>query len=184
MHQQALVEKCIEQDRQAQRFLYESYSPQMMAVCYRYAADQDEAADILQEGFVKVFQNLEKYQDRGSLEGWIRRIMVNTAIDHLRRRKKRQQEMELNETIVDSMVEDAIDHLEAEFLLHLVQQLPDGYRTVFNLYGIEGYSHQEIAQQLGISEGTSRSQYTRARAQLQRLIKAAYQQKTVYRDVI
>ena len=92
--------------------------------------------------------------------------------------------MELNETIVDSMVEDAIDHMEAEFLLHLVQQLPDGYRTVFNLYAVEGYSHQEIAQQLGISEGTSRSQYTRARAQLQRLIKAAYQQKTVYRDAI
>lgn len=178
------IEACIKQDPRAQRLLYETYAPQMMAVCYRYAQDQAEAQDMLQEGFVKVFQHLERYQDRGSLEGWIRRIMVNTAIDHLRRRKKQQQDIELNEGIVDAGVSDALDDLEAEFLMDLIQQLPDGYRAVFNMYAVEGYSHQEIAQQLGISEGTSRSQYTRARNQLQRLIKAAYQQKMVHKDAI
>lgn len=182
--QQNWIEACINQDPQAQRYLYETYAPQMYGVCLRYAQDEAEAQDMLQDGFVKVFQNLNRYQDRGSLEGWIRRIMVNTAIDHLRRRKKNQQDVELNETIVDSEVSDAVDQLEAEFLMELVQSLPDGYRAVFNLYAIEGYSHQEIAQQLGISEGTSRSQYTRARRQLQRLIRNAYQQKMVYKDAI
>lgn len=155
-----------------------------MAICYRYAYDEATAEDMLQEGFVKVFQSLHRYQDHGSLEGWIRRIMVNTAIDILRRRKRQRGEMELNETIIDSEVEDALDHLEASFLMELIQQLPTGYRLVFNLYAIEGYSHAEIAEKLQISEGTSRSQYTRARGMLQRLIKATYQERIVYRDAI
>jgi RNA polymerase sigma factor (sigma-70 family) len=181
---QALIDACLRHEAPAQRRLYECFAPQLMAVCYRYASDQAMAEDILQEGFVKIFQNLHRYQDQGSLEGWMRRIVVNTAIDQLRRRKRQQGEIELNETIVDAQVEDAIDHLEAEFLLNLIQQLPEGYRLVFNLYAIEGYSHAEIAKQLNISEGTSRSQYTRARGQLQRMIHTAYQEPTVYRDAI
>jgi RNA polymerase sigma factor (sigma-70 family) len=175
--QQALIHACIEQDPQAQRSLYDRFAPQMMAVCCRYAKDRTEAQDILQEAFVKVFQHLGRYRDSGSLEGWIRRIVVNTAIDHLRRNKRQQQDIELNETTLDVGVEDVLDHMEAAFLMELIQQLPEGYRAVFNLYAVEGYSHQEIAQQLEISEGTSRSQYVRARHQLQKLIKIAYQHK-------
>ena len=181
---QALIQACLRHEPAAQRRLYELFAPQLMAVCYRYAADEALAEDILQEGFVKIFQHLKRYQDHGSFEGWMRRIMVNTAIDQLRRRKRQHVELELNETLVDAQVEGALDQLEATFLLDLIQQLPDGYRLVFNLYAIEGYSHAEIAQQLRISEGTSRSQYTRARTQLQRLIQAAYQEPTVYRDAI
>jgi RNA polymerase sigma-70 factor (ECF subfamily) len=181
---QALIQACLRHEASAQRQLYEQFAPQLMAVCYRYASDESLAEDILQEGFLKIFQHLDRYQDQGTLEAWMRRIIVNTAIDQLRRRKRQRGELELNEAIVDADVEDALDHLEASFLLEMIQRLPDGYRLVFNLYAIEGYSHVEIAKQLDISESTSRSQYARARSQLQRLIKAAYQEKTVYRDVI
>jgi len=180
----ALIKACLKHDVQAQRRLYELFAAQMLPVCFRYAGSKPEAEDILQEGFIKVFQHLPRYKDTGPLEAWIRRIMVNTAIDYLRRNKRRQQELELNETILDPKWEDVLDQMEATFLMELIQELPDGYRMVFNLYALEGYSHQEIAKQLGISEGTSRSQYTRARKHLQRLIQAAYQEKKVYRDAI
>ena len=181
---QALLKGCIKGDSRAQRELYERLAPKMLAVCYRYARTEAEAEDILQEGFVKVFVNINKYQDRGSLEGWIKRIMINCAIDHLRKEKAYAHQASLNEVIVGDEAADALDNLALEDLFALIQRLPDGYRMVFNLYAIEGYNHAEIAQQLHISESTSRSQYTRARAMLKTKIRELYLEKHTLRDAI
>ncbi|MBI1183396.1 sigma-70 family RNA polymerase sigma factor [bacterium] len=142
----------------------------MMGVCLRYAQNQAEAEDILQDGFVKVFSNMHKYQPFGSFEGWVRRIFVNTAIEYYRQRRKfmindielENQDFEFND--------DVVDRLAAEEILALIKGMPDGYRMVFNMYAIEGYSHKEIAEELGISIGTSKSQYSRARTHLQKLM--------------
>ncbi len=182
MHRE-LIQACQKQKPQAQRELYHQFAPAMLAVCFRYARNREEAEDVLQEGFVKVFQKIHKFDDKGSLEGWIRRIMVNTAIDHLRKEKHYQHQLEINEAITEEVTENALDHLEAEALLALIQSLPTGYRVIFNLYGIEGYSHAEVAEQLGISESTSRSQYTRARALLKEKVRETYMETKVYRDV-
>lgn len=182
MHRE-LIQACQKQKPQAQRELYHRFAPAMLAVCFRYARNREEAEDVLQDGFVKVFQKIHKFDDKGSLEGWIRRIMVNTAIDHLRKEKHYQHQLEINEAITEEVTENALDHLEAEALLGLIQSLPTGYRVIFNLYGIEGYSHAEVAEQLGISESTSRSQYTRARALLKQKVRETYMETKVYRDV-
>ena len=168
----------------AQRALYELFAAKMMAVCYRYARDEAEAEDILQDSFVKIFKKIENYEDKGSLEGWIRRIVVNTAIDLLRKRKHQKKELELNEAITEEISADVLDQLELEFLYKIIHALPPGYRMVFNLYAIEGYSHAEIGKQLNISESTSRSQYTRARAMLKQRIQRAYMETNLYKDVI
>ncbi|MEZ4847657.1 MAG: RNA polymerase sigma factor [Bacteroidia bacterium] len=181
---QALIKDCIKQKPQAQRELYQLFAPKMMALCYRYARDEANAEDILQEGFIKIFQKINKYDDRGSFEGWVRRIMVNTAIDHIRKQKHQQNEVEINEVISEDVSESVLDKLEAEHLFEVIQQLPTGYRLVFNLYAIEGYSHKEIGEQLNITESTSRSQYTRARAMLKRKIEELYMEQNIYKDVI
>ena len=181
---QALIKDCIKQKPQAQRELYQLFAPKMMALCYRYARDEANAEDIPQEGFIKIFQKINKYDDRGSFEGWVRRIMVNTAIDHIRKQKHQQNEVEINEVISEDVSESVLDKLEAEHLYEVIQQLPTGYRLVFNLYAIEGYSHKEIGEQLNITESTSRSQYTRARAMLKRKIEELYMEQNIYKDVI
>jgi RNA polymerase sigma factor (sigma-70 family) len=157
-------EGCLRNERKYQELLYKVLSPKMMAICMRYAKDKDEAQDILQEGFVKLFKNLNNYRGEGSLEGWIRRIMVHSAIS--RYRKARTM------VLVDDFGEDNNmkagtsyngNTLEAADLLQLIQQLPDTYRSVFNMYAIEGYSHQEISNTLGLSELVSRTTLCRAR---------------------
>ncbi|MEO0583505.1 MAG: sigma-70 family RNA polymerase sigma factor [Bacteroidota bacterium] len=180
---QALIRGCVKQDPHAQRELYDLFAPRMLVVCYRYAASAAEAEDILQEGFIKVYQSIKKYKDRGSFEGWIRRIMINTAIDILRKERHAHHQLELNETITEDDQEDALDQLEAEYVLDVIQGLPDGYRMVFNLYAIEGYSHAEIGKKLQISESTSRSQYTRARSMLKRKLVDSRTYQHSYRDV-
>ncbi|MCM5529279.1 RNA polymerase sigma factor [Parasegetibacter sp. NRK P23] len=142
----------------------------MYGVCLRYTSDQEEAQDILQEGFIKVFRNLEKFRQEGSFEGWIRRIVINTAIEHFRRRKHLQPVTEKEEAAIEATEESALDRLAEKDIIALVRQLSPGYRAVFNLYVIEGYGHKEIAEMLGISEGTSKSQLARAKAVLQRLV--------------
>ncbi len=162
-----LANKCIKGDPRAQRELFEMYAPKMMGVCLRYMKDQMQAEDVLQDGFVKVFTKLQKYEGNGSLEGWVRRIMVNTALDHLRKSNKFNANISMDD--VDYKVEsdsDALSDLMEEDLLKLIQDMPDGYKTVFNMFAIEGYSHKEISDQLGISENTSKSQYSRAKAYL------------------
>ncbi len=142
-----------------------------MGVCLRYAEDRDEAEDILQNGFIKVFENIETFRGTGSLEGWIRRIMVNTALNNYRQKKSMQNTVDVDDVHYMLAEEhNMIDSFHANDLLKIIQKLPTGFRTVFNLYAVEGYTHKEIADMLGISENTSKSQYSRARMHLQKMI--------------
>ena len=171
MTDEQIVQGCIRKDPLAQKFLYEKFSRKMMGVSLRYSDSREEAEDVLQNGFVSVFQNIESFKGTGSLEGWIRKIIVNTALTNLRKNKKLKQNIELES--VEFML-PSTNHLNDSFaakdLLRIIQTLPTGFKTVFNLYAIEGYSHKEIGDLLGISEGTSKSQYSRAKAHLQKLI--------------
>ena len=150
-----------------QELLYHRFSPKMYAVCLRYAGNSEDAQDILQDGFVKVFRNLDKYRAEGSFEGWVRRIFVNTAIEHYRRASNMYPITESQEVSIEDRGWSAIDKLDIKDLMQIIQELSPGYRTVFNLYVVEGYTHREIADMMGISEGTSKSQLARAKAILQ-----------------
>jgi RNA polymerase sigma-70 factor (ECF subfamily) len=180
----ALVKRCIRKDPAAQKELYQRFSPALMAVCYRYARDREAAEDMLQEGFIKIYQKLDRYTFQGSLEGWMRRIVVNTSIDILRKNKHQQKETDIEDAYGEEVSDDAIDSLELEYLFNLIQNLPTGYRLVFNMYAVEGYSHKEIGTKLGISESTSRSQYTRARSLLKKRIYEDNLETKLYRDAI
>lgn len=167
MDEITLANKCIEGDQLAQRKLFEMYAPKMMGVCLRYMRDHAQAEDVLQDGFVKVFTKLDKYSGEGSLEGWVRRIMVNTALDQLRKTSKFNSNVSMDD--VEYKVEsdsDALSSLMEEDLLKLIQEMPEGYKTVFNMFAIEGFTHKEIGEKLGVSENTSKSQYSRAKAYL------------------
>jgi RNA polymerase sigma factor (sigma-70 family) len=153
--------------------LFEQHSGKMMTVCLRYAADQMEAEDLLMEGFVKVFRYLHQYKFEGSFEGWIRRIIVNTALKHIQKKKLRFEEV-VEEKNTVTLESNAYQHMGEKDILELVKKLPDGYRVVFNLYAIEGYSHDEIAELLGIQAGTSRSQLVKARKLLQQQMAALH----------
>jgi RNA polymerase sigma factor (sigma-70 family) len=165
-----LIENCINGNRKSQKELYEHYSSKMFAVCLRYSKNQMDAEDILQDGFVKLFNNLHRFRGEGSFDGWVRRIFVNTAIEHIRRKNLNTTVGEgLENTIVDKQ-KNALDNLYEKDIIKTSRTLSDGYRTVFNLYAIEGYSHKEIAQQLGITESTSKSQFSRAKAILRNML--------------
>ncbi|MGB4770562.1 MAG: RNA polymerase sigma factor [Chitinophagaceae bacterium] len=166
-----LILGSIRGDRRMQELLYKTYSPKMYGVCLRYAGNPDDAQDILQEGFVKVFKNLTRFRGDGSFEGWIRRIFVNTAIEHYRRKVNMYPVTENQENSIEDKDWTAFDRLALKDLLEIIQELSPGYRTVFNLYVVEGYTHKDIADILGISEGTSKSQLARAKAILQNVIK-------------
>jgi RNA polymerase sigma-70 factor (ECF subfamily) len=168
MSEHELVEACLKNDRKAQKALYDQYSRQMMAICLRYAGNASAASDIMQEGFITVFEKLRQFKGEGALGGWIRRIMVNTALLYLRREKKFAFHEEPDDHHDAFAAEaDVFDKLGTEALLKLIGALPDGYRTVFNLFAIEGFSHKEIADQLGISESTSKTQFFKAKKHLQ-----------------
>lgn len=168
MDEQSLIEHCLKGDSIAQRTLFEKFAPKMLAVCLRYMKSQEEAEDVLQEGFIKVFTKLKDYNSSGSLEGWIRRIVVNSALDQIRKNQKFLKDTPLDEVTfkLDNNY-SILEELNAQSLMDLVQQMPTGYRTIFNLFAIEGFSHKEIGELLGISENTSKSQYSRARTYLQ-----------------
>lgn len=172
MHnEKELIDQCLQGVPKAQEALYRHFAPRMYGVCIRYARNTLEADDILQEGFIKVFHYLKDYRHQGSLEGWIRRIVVNTAINYYRSKIHEWEEVSIDKAgNTPSVQASEIDNLGREELLALIRQLPEGYRLVFNLYVIEGYSHQEIGQLLGITESTSKSQLSRARASLQEKI--------------
>jgi len=165
-----LIKGCIEGDRRMQKQLYDQFSPKMYAVCLRYMGNADDAQDILQEGFIKIFKNLERFRGDGSFEGWVRRIFVNTAIEHIRKKKLNLSLTEKEDTIEFKSV-SAVDNINEKDLLKIVSDLSPGYRSVFNLYVVEGFSHKEIGELLGINEGTSKSQLARARMILQQKIK-------------
>ena len=171
MTDEQIVKGCIEKNAAAQKHLYEKFSRKMMGVCLRYCDSQEEGEDVLQNGFISVFENIESFKGTGPLEGWIRRIMVNTALTNIRKNKKLKQNIALDN--VEYMLPSAnyiSESFGAKDLLKIIQTLPTGFRTVFNLYAIEGYSHKEIGEILNISEGTSKSQYSRAKAYLQKII--------------
>src|SRR5690606_13198996 len=167
-----LVRACRREERSAQEALYARFSRRMFAVCLRYARHRPEAEDLLQEGFVRVFDRLGDFRMEGSLEGWVRRIMVHTCISHLRKKSVRDEV--LGTAAAPEMAEApaAMAALGQAELLALVQELPDGYRAVFNLFAIEGYDHAEIGRLMGIAEGTSRSQLAKARMALQNRLNA------------
>ncbi len=160
---ETLIQQSASGDRRSQKLLYDRYASKMFGVCLRYAQDYQNAEDILQEGFVKAFRNMEKFRFEGSFEGWLRRIMVNTAIEMHRRKNHLYPLVEVENTDIELVEENAVNMLAADDLMTMIASLSPGYRTVFNLYAIEGYSHKEIAEQLNISEGTSKSQLARAR---------------------
>lgn len=164
MDHQKLVRDCLKGKLQAQRMLYDEFAKHMLGVCFRYTRSMKDAEDVLQEGFVKVFSKLGQYKSEGELGAWIRRIMVNTALNYLKRHKKYQDEMYFTENYLHPVTDqDPAVRIDAKDLAHLIRQLPPGYQVIFNLHAVEGYSHVEIGEMLGISDGTSRSQYSRAR---------------------
>jgi RNA polymerase sigma-70 factor (ECF subfamily) len=160
---QQLIDGCMKNDRDAQYKLYRMFAGKMFAVCLRYVKDKATAEDLLQEGFVKVFSNIAQFRRTGSFEGWVRKIMVNTAIEYYRKNVKLYLLTNMEEEIMGMNVETIGDDLEVADIIKLIEQLSPGYRTVFNLHAIEGYTHKEIAKMLQISEGTSKSQLARAR---------------------
>jgi RNA polymerase sigma factor (sigma-70 family) len=166
-----LLEGCRRGDRKMQHELYNRFAPKMYGVCLRYASNAEEAEDILQEGFIKIFNKIGSYRGEGSFEGWIRRIFVNTAIEHFRKKTYLQPIGETEENTVEGKYLSVLDNLAEKDIIQLIQQLSPGYRTVFNMYVVEGYSHKQIAEMLGISEGTSKSQLSRAKLILQDLVK-------------
>ena len=163
-----LIDGCVKGKSWAQKGLYEKFSPLMLSVCMRYLKDRDDAEDVLVQGFMKVFQNVAKFRREGSFEGWIRRIMVNESLGFIRKNRSMYLETEIEKAENDPDYSFLDNQLEADDLMKMIHQLPVGYRTVFNLYAIEGYSHAEIAEQLGINVNTSKSQLSRARTYLQK----------------
>lgn len=163
-----LIKGCIRRDRTAQKRLYNAFSSKMYALCCRYVKDSMEAEDVLVTAFTKILERIDQYKGEGSFEGWIRRVVVNEALTYLRRNRSMYIETELEAADREPDYQNLSDHLEAEDLMNMIQELPAGYRIVFNLYAIDGYSHKEIAEQLNISENTSKSQLSRARVFLQK----------------
>ena len=171
--EQDLIAKCRKNNSKAQASIYEKYSGTMYSVCLRYIKEHNEAEDIMIQGFMKAFSKIDQFKEEGSFEGWLRRIMVNESLTHIRRNRSMYLEVEIEKADYEPDYSTVSTQLEADDLLKMVRELPTGYRTVFNLYAIEGFSHKEIADKLDITINTSKSQLSRARNLLQnRLIKA------------
>lgn len=169
-----LIKACIKKERWAQKLLYEDHYSKMMGICMRYANHEEDALDILHEGFIKVFNNIGKYQPGTSLTSWIRRIMVNTAIDYYRKSIRRRTEDIEQAFDLSTQDADAVSQCSEQEILDAIQQLSPAYRTVFNLYVIEGYSHKEIADLLEITESTSRSNLVKARMKLKDILSSRF----------
>ncbi len=171
MTEEAIIKGCLKNDATAQRELYNQYSPKMLAVCYRFAHNREDAEDMLQEGFIKVFTQIRTFENRGAFEGWIRRIIVHTCINILKKNKKFSDTVDIMQATGLYVREESVPSIiQAKQIVECIRLLPMGYRTVLNLYAIEGYSHREIAILLEIEESTSRSQYTRAKAMLENIL--------------
>jgi RNA polymerase sigma factor (sigma-70 family) len=169
-----LIEGCIKGDSGSQEKLYRQFSAAMYGLCMQYASSEEDAQDILQDGFVKVFKKAGQVKDAKAFPGWIRRVMINTALERYRSQVVMQRIDEDPMVLNDQITDDVLDELNAEALVMMIRELPPRYRMVFNLYAIEGYSHKEIAEMLGISDGTSKSNLSRARTILQGKVKKVY----------
>ncbi len=170
--QELLIARCRQKQRQAQHEVYDWLAPKMLAVCRRYINDSNEAESVMISGFLKVFDKIHQFAGDGSFEGWVRRIMVNESLLYIRKNKNMYIEVDIEQADSEPDYTKAATHLDTEDLLALIDNLPVGYKTVFNMYAIEGYSHKEIAAALAISESTSKSQLSRARAMLQKQLLA------------
>jgi RNA polymerase sigma-70 factor (ECF subfamily) len=168
-----LIETCLKDNPKAQKMLYDTYSSVLFGICLRYSKNEEEAQDILQDSFIKIFTKLDTYQFTGSFEGWLKRIVTNTSIEYYRKKITMEHLEEIG--FNPYLAIDSDRGLEVEELLKMIQELPEGYRMVFNMYAIDGYTHGEIATKLSISEGTSKSQLSRARAYLQRKFKEKFE---------
>ncbi|HKP31895.1 MAG TPA: sigma-70 family RNA polymerase sigma factor [Chitinophagaceae bacterium] len=171
MTEEAILQGCVHNQPVAQRELYNRFSPKMLAVCYRFAHNREDAEDMLQEGFIKVFSQIHTFQNKGAFEGWIRRIIVHTCINHLKKNKRFNESVDIVHANGILVREESVPSIvQAKQIVECIRLLPIGYRTVLNLYAIEGYSHKEIAEMLDIEESTSRSQYTRAKQMLEEIL--------------
>lgn len=174
IEEQEIIVGCKRGEAWARKQLYEQFAPAMLSVCTRYAGNRETARDLLQDGFIKVYTKINTYSGSGSFAGWLRRIFVTTALEFLRHNDVIKQSVNIDECseIADEIGHSAVEKLSADDLLKCIAELPDGYRTIFNLYAIEGYTHAEIAEMLHIQESSSRSQFGRARLLLQKNIRA------------
>lgn len=170
MTEKELIKGCLRENRKCQQELFRRYAGKMLVVCQRYARHQMEAEDILQDAFIKIFDNISKFESKGSFEGWIRRIVINTALKNYSKKSFKNEQIGVEHVPEKALAPSIYGHLHEEELMNLIGQLPDGYRLVFNLYAVEGYSHREIADMIGIQESTSRSQLVKARKMLQQKI--------------
>ena len=171
MTEEAILAGCLKNNPAAQKALYERYSAKMLVVCYRYAHSREDAEDMLQEGFIKIFSQIHTFESRGALEGWIRRIIVHTCINTLKKNKKFNENVDIMYATSVQVREESVPSIvQAKQVVECIRLLPLGYKTVLNLYAIEGYSHKEIAEMLEIEESTSRSQYTRAKQMLEDIL--------------
>ena len=171
MTEELMLNGCLRNNANAQEALYNRFSPRMLGVCYRYAKNREDAEDMLQEGFIKVFTQIHQYRNEGALEGWIRRIVVHTCINILKKNKKFSDSVDITNAHSIHVREEMIPSImQAKQVVECIRSLPLGYKTVLNLYAIEGYSHKEIALMLDIEESTSRSQYTRAKSMLEDIL--------------
>jgi RNA polymerase sigma factor (sigma-70 family) len=184
MSDQQIIEGCAQHDRKAQQVLYDKYSRFLLGICLRYASDKAEAEDILQESFLKIFFNIKDFSGTGSFIGWLRKVAVNTAITHYHKNLKYRYHVEIEEYV---SVETGVTSFEEDFftseeLFKVMNELPPGYRLVFNLYAVEGYKHKEIAEILGIDTNTSKSQYSRAKAVIRDKLEKLGKLKSSYTD--
>ncbi|HZF64662.1 MAG TPA: sigma-70 family RNA polymerase sigma factor [Chitinophagaceae bacterium] len=171
MTEEAILQGCLNNNPAAQKALYVKYSSKMLSVCYRYAHNREDAEDMLQEGFIKVFGQIHTFQNRGAFEGWIRRIIIHTCINNLKKNKRFNESVDLIHATSMQVREETIPSIiQAKQVVECIRLLPIGYRTVLNLYAIEGFSHREIGEMLDVEESTSRSQYTRAKAMLEDIL--------------
>lgn len=171
MTEEIMLNGCRRNNATAQEALYTRFSPRMLGVCYRFAKNREDAEDMLQEGFIKIFTQIHQYRGEGALEGWIRRIVVHTCINILKKNKKFSDSVDITHAQDIHVREEMIPSImQAKQVVECIRSLPLGYRTVLNLYAVEGYSHKEIAGMLDIEESTSRSQYTRAKSMLEDIL--------------
>lgn len=169
------LKKCISGNSKAQKAFYDMYAPKMYSICYRYAVDNYMAEEMMQEGFIKIFQNLPKFKWKGSFDGWVHRIMVNTSLEYLRKNKRNHQQLSIDKSSISHNIDtNAIDELSAQEIMESIRQLPEGYREVVNLYIVDGYSHKEISKLLSISEDNSKQRLSRARTLLQKKLTLLY----------
>lgn len=170
-----IINGCRKGDRKSQERLYKLASPGMYGLCLQYSGNEDEAKDIMQEGFIKVFRKIDQYSGKGSFTGWVRRIMINTALEKYRSQVIMQPLDESTGKVEERIEENVLDSLSAGEIIQLIQELSPRYRLIFNLYAIEGYNHKEISEMTGISEGTSKSNLSRARGILQEKVRRIYE---------